>query len=178
MLIGLSAGPDARNRRDRGCTPWTVPCSMPCRRSHDRSRRRWSSPWEARAARNAGACRCRAVARPARSASWRYLPILYLCRLAAGEEMVEQPLAVGEGSTERLELGRRYRKQRQRKLHDVVERQHDAHRSADALAPALDRAACHWSLITPLTARHSVGRISASCAIRTEWSAASISRRQ
>lgn len=32
--------------------------------------------------------------------------------------------------------------------------------------------------ITPSIARHSVGRISRSCAIRTEWSPASISRRQ
>lgn len=40
------------------------------------------------------------------------------------------------------------------------------------------RAAHYSNEITPSTARHSVGRIMTSWEIRTEWSAASISRRQ
>lgn len=67
---------------------------------------------------------------------------------------------------------------RKRERHDVVERHDDAHRPAATFAPAPERSAAHWIERTPSTARHSAGRISRSCSIRTECSAAAMSRRQ
>jgi len=67
---------------------------------------------------------------------------------------------------------------RKRERHDVVERHDDAHRPAATFAPAPERSATHWIERTPSTARHSAGRISRSCSIRTECSAAAMSRRQ
>ena len=65
-----------------------------------------------------------------------------------------------------------------REFHQLLERDDDGNISAAPLPSAPKGTAHHWSGMMPSTARHSAGRISWSCAMRTEWRAPAISRRQ
>jgi len=63
--------------------------------------------------------------------------------LARRQEMIEQALAVGETPAELLQFLRRRRQQRQRELHDVVERQVDAQTSVSPVSPRTHPAQAH-----------------------------------
>src|SRR3546814_14110668 len=92
--------------------------------------------------------------------------------------MIEQPLAIGKAPAQRLQFLGRHRQERERELHDVVEWQGNADAAAAAFAPLSKRPPRHCILITPSTARLSVGRTRRPCAHCTTWSDAYTPRRK